>query len=75
MADFQPKIRVFALASCVLVVATTRIEGTWCAYCDAVPGMRHDDEYQEVLNTGTKLPRGAAEALFPDFVKLMPYAS
>ena len=61
---WTPRVRCEALAMRVLAVATTRIEGTWTAYCDAVPGERHDQEYGEVLRTGDKLPEHVAQAIF-----------
>ena len=69
---WTPTIRVHALASRVLVVAQTRIEGTWSAYCDAVPGMNHDVEYDAVLRHGDKLLKEIAIILFPGF-KEVPY--
>lgn len=57
-----------ALASNVLAVANTRIEGGWSAYCGAVPGVRHSFEWQAVLREGDKLPEHIARAIFPQFV-------
>lgn len=71
--EFTPVIRRRALASRVLVVARTRIEGTWAAYCDAVPGYDHDHEERAVLLRGDKLPERVAVALFPEFDGV-PYA-
>jgi len=62
-----------ALARCVLVVATTRIEGMWAAYCDAVTGKNHDEEWQMVLHEGCKLPAVWARAMFPIFDDI-PYS-
>ena len=45
---WRPIVRRRAIASRVLVVARTRIEGAWAAYVDAVPGMNHDAEFEEV---------------------------
>lgn len=39
--------------------------GEWAAYCDAVPGMHHSQEYQEVLDHGDVLPEAVANELFP----------
>lgn len=72
-SEFTPVIRRRALASRVLVVARTRIEGTWAAYCDAVPGYDHDNEERAVLLRGDKLPERVAAALFPEFDGV-PYA-
>ncbi len=66
-------VRRKALASRVLVVAKTRVEGTWKAYVDAVPGNRHEDEMIEVLNDGDELREDIARILFPEFNEL-PYA-
>ena len=66
-------VRRRALATRVLVVARTRIEGTWAAYCDAVPGMDHDQEQEAVLAHGDKLSESVAVMLFPEF-NGMPYA-
>ena len=62
---FVPTVRRIALARQVLVVATTRIEGTWKAYCDAVPGENHDDEWQKVLEDGCQVSERVARVLFP----------
>ena len=62
-----------ALASRVLVVARTRIEGKWAAYCDAVPGKNHDQEEAEVLHEGCKVPEPWARAIFPHWSEI-PYA-
>ena len=73
MNDWQPKIKLHGLAMRVLAVATTRIEGTWKAYIDAVPGMDHDKEYEQVLRHGDQLGEDIAKALFPGFADI-PYA-
>lgn len=70
---WRPRIVIHALASRVLAVARTRIEGTWCAYIDAVPGEDHNAEYREVLYGGAKLPPEIARILFPQFADI-PYA-
>ena len=71
--EFQETIRYRALASRVLAVATTRVEGTWVAYCDAVEGWEHRQEFHEVLRSGDKLPVGIAKSIFPEFQD-MPYS-
>ena len=70
---WKHSVILYALASKVLCVAHTRIEGTWCAYCDAVPGWKHDEEYEGVLHHGDKLPEAIAKVLFPIFAEV-PYA-
>ena len=71
--EFVPHVHVHALACNVLVVARTRIECAWAAYCDAVPGENHDRECQAVLDQGSKLGENIARALFPQF-NGVPYA-
>ena len=71
--EFQERVIRRPLAAKVMAVATTRIEGTWSAYIDAVPGQKHSDEWQEVLGTGNKLDVNVAKAIFPEF-KGVPYA-
>lgn len=70
--EWAPVIRRSALASRVLAVAQTRIEGTWKAYIDAVAGMDHDFEYERVLSHGTELTEQIARAIFPQFSEI-PY--
>ncbi len=70
---FEPRVIRYALAGRVLVVANTRVECVWCAYCDAVPGINHDYEEQAVLRHGDKLGEKIARVLFPQF-KDVPYA-
>lgn len=65
-------IRYSALSSRVLVVACTRIEGVWSAYCDAVDGMDHKREADAVLRHGDKLAEPVARVLFPQFENI-PY--
>ena len=71
---FRPVIRRRALATKVLVVATTRVEGTWKAYCDAVPGYDHQQEVDAVLRHGDQIAEPFARVLFPEFDSL-PYAA
>lgn len=70
---WQPVVARHTLHREVLAVATTRIEGTWCAYISNVPGHDHDVEKYGVLRHGEKLAEEVALALFPDF-KGIPYA-
>lgn len=62
-----------ALHMNVLCVATTCVEGTWRAYCAPVPGRRHSDEEEPVLQYGEKLSQDVARALFPH-LEGIPYA-
>lgn len=66
------------LASNVLAVLHRRFDG-WCVYVDAVPGIRHADEWPDVLAHGTKQRPEIAEAIaqhafFPAFEIDLPYA-
>ena len=70
---FEPLRHVRALSSRVLAVAQTRVECTWRAYIDAVPGQRHEYEWQAVAAHGATLPEEIARFLFPEF-KEVPYA-
>ena len=67
-----PCTEVRALASRVLVVAVARVEGSWSAYADAVPGEDHRAEADAVARHGDKVPEAVARALFPHFSN--PYA-
>ncbi len=71
--DWEPVIRWKPLASRVLIVAKTRAEGAWKAYIDAVPGIRHRDEVDEVLDYGDEASETIARIMFPEFEDL-PYA-
>jgi hypothetical protein len=70
---WKPYVRYTALARRVLAVCQTRIEGAWCAYCDAVPGQNHDEEIASVLHDGCKLGECIALACFPE-MEGVPYA-
>ena len=62
-----PYVNYHALHSNVLVAATTRIEGAWCAYCRNVPGIRHEHEVADVLAWGDQLSQDVALMMFPEF--------
>ena len=66
-ANWKPVVIYKALATRVLCVATTRIEGGWSAYCDAVPGLKHVAELSSVLSGGDPLRPAVAKSLFPEF--------
>ena len=70
---WKPFVRHVALTSRVLAVMTTRVEGMWCAYIDAVPGYDHEFEGAAVLVNGAKLDESIARVLFPP-MKEIPYA-
>ena len=70
---FKAMYQYYELDQHVLAVATRggRMDD-WAAYIGAVPGYRHDDEWQEVAGTGSKLPQNIAEAIFP-YWKVLKY--
>jgi len=70
---WQPYILRLALHRQVLVVAKTRIEGRWKAYCAPVPGNDHYVEWYTVLRDGAQLPEELARPMFPEFDGV-PYA-
>ena len=45
----------------------------WTAYIHGVPGLAHDEEWQDVAAHGATLPRGLAELLFPSFARRFRY--
>lgn len=71
--SWKPLVRYRALSSRVLAVAHTRVECRWVAFIDAVPGRRHQDELQPVLDYGATLDEAVARLLFPYFDDV-PYA-
>ena len=70
---WKPFVTRTALHSTVLIVAKTRIEGTWRAYCGSVPGQNHDNEMEPVLRNGDRVPEKIARVMFPCFDGV-PYA-
>ncbi len=73
MTEFTfPDVQWLALASKVIAVAATRVEGTWKAYIDCVPGLCHSDEWEAVLANGDPLHEPVARAIFPRFADI-PY--
>ena len=70
---WAPVLTYKALHSRVLLVAKTRIEGAWAAYCVPVPGRSHEEEKHLWENEGVKLDVKLARAAFPQFEDV-PYA-
>lgn len=64
------KIDWRALDRKVIVVAAEGYVKDWAAYIGAVPGERHEDEWEEVLEHGSKLSPEVAKILFPNFKRL-----
>lgn len=71
--EWQPITWRYPLHRQVMVVATTRIEGAWKAYCAPVPGISHDQEEGPVLDHGCDIGERVALVLFPH-MKGIPYA-
>jgi hypothetical protein len=72
VASWAPAVGHRALARNVLAAYRTRVMGEWAAYIDTVEGQNHDNEWEEVLRSGTKLPQKVARALFPELDSI-PY--
>ena len=70
LANWHPATQRQALAMRVLAVANTRVEGSWSAYINAVPGINHEEEMEAVLRHGDKLHEPIARSLFPAFREL-----
>ena len=64
MSDFEPQMFVRAIHPKVLVVARTRVEGTWKAYVFAVPGKSHEAEQHLWREHGAQLMEETARTLF-----------
>lgn len=73
MSEFKPTFYREMLHTQVMVLAKTRIEGTWAAYCFPVPGENHDEEEWLWEVKGAKLPESVARSIFGHLEK-MPYA-
>lgn len=59
------------LARRVAVVAVGGAIGDWAAYIDAVPGIDHTKEINQVRLGGQKLPKEIAIVIFPELDPLM----
>lgn len=64
---WEPYIRYIALHMNVLIVAKSRIEIGWKAYCGPVSGMNHDNEWAPVAANGDAISETIARAMFPEF--------
>ncbi len=53
-----------------MAVAVEGAIGDWAAYIGAIEGHNFDEEWQQIRDNGTKLPKDVAELLFPDFKHL-----
>ena len=71
----SPETQIFwhTLARDIVVVARSRIEGTWKAYIASTDERSHKDAISEVLAHGTTVKEPIARYLFPHF-KDLPYA-
>jgi hypothetical protein len=61
-----------ALTSRVLAVLVRRAEG-WCVYLDAVPGIDHQRELEDVVRHGNKMTEAVARAIFTTVPEGVPY--
>lgn len=65
-----------ALACKVIAVASVNTDvGDWAVYVDAVPGIKHSDEWEAVARVGDKVSEGVAAALWPDLAEKYTYRS
>ena len=71
---FEPQMYRHMLHRQVMVIARTRIEGAWKAYCFPVPGMNHDEEDYLWQTEGCQLSEAEARAMF-GFLEDLPYAN
>ena len=61
--DMKPDQKVYTqLGSRVLAILSRREDG-WCVYVDAVPGVDHSHEWQDVASMGAKLCEPIARAI------------
>lgn len=80
LSELEPGYkRHSALARQVLAVLCRRVDG-WCVYIDAVEGYSHDQEWQEVARSGSKLTEPAARAIVESYFRHrfeidLPYAA
>jgi len=72
--EFKAQTYRFMLHRQVMVVARTRIEGTWKAYCFPVPGQNHDLEEYLWLDEGVQLIEEVARPMF-GHLEDVPYSS
>ena len=70
MKQFEPQIFRQTLAHDIVVVAKTRIEGTWKAYIGSTKERRHEDAVPVILMRGAPVHEAMARALFPHFKDL-----
>lgn len=73
MSEFEPKVFRHTLARDILVVARTRVEGTWKAYIGSTGEWSHKNSVGAILDHGTAVREPLARVIFPHFKKL-PYA-
>jgi hypothetical protein len=58
-----------ALDNHVIAVGVEGYGHDWAAYIGAVPAKDHEVEWEDAMNHGSKLSKGLAEAIFPEFAK------
>lgn len=78
LSELQPGQKLYTqLGHRVLAVLSRRAEG-WSVYVDAVSGLCHDEEWQEVAKSGDKQNEAVAVAIattlfYPGFEIDLPY--
>lgn len=70
---WKKEFRREMLHNSVMVLAVTRIEGAWKAYCFPVEGRDHDLEMGFWKYSGQQISENVARAIFPYF-EGVPYA-
>ena len=71
--SFSPQFYRRMLHGQVMVLAKTRIEGTWKAYCFPVPGKSHDNEEYLWEREGSAISEKLARQMFPS-LENVPYS-
>ena len=57
--------KIYTLSRRVMAIAVLHTNvGDWSAYIDAVPGQNHDNEWREVVKSGTKMTQHQSETFF-----------
>ena len=68
--EYKHESNYYALATNVMTFAIANVSvGDWAAYIDAVPGINHDKELDQLLEKrmSSKLPYEIAKIIFPYF--------
>jgi len=68
LSEKRYKLRI--LHPNILAVAVEGDKGDWAAYIGVITGTRPETRWRRIYDSGNKLPKEAAEALFPSFAHL-----